>query len=83
MSNILYHMTKRIGLRIHVADVIADHDRGSVRWHVLDAGNPRTVEEADDDPGEESHQELGKQRVDVDRDQRIQHGDDQEQFRDR
>ena len=40
------------------------------------------VDDADDQPCQEAHQELGQQRVDVNRDQRVQRRNHQEQLRD-
>ena len=63
--------------------MIADNDRGTFFRNILKACWSDAIHEADNDPGEESHQEFGQQTVNINGHERVESGDDQEQFRNR
>ncbi len=60
--------------------MIADNHCGTFARDVVEAGRSQAVDDIDHDPGQEAHQEFRQQRVDVDRHQRIQDRDDDEQL---
>ena len=86
-----WSITKRIGLRTEPARI---RKSTKLTWlqtitappglgHVLVTAQRQAVHRARQDPGDEAQQELGQQRVDVDRDRGVEPGDDQEHHRHR
>ncbi len=49
---------------------------------MLEAGRPNAVKQVDDDPGDKADQELGEQAVYINRDNRVQAGQQEKQLRD-
>ena len=68
--------------RIHEAHVVADDEHGSGLGNVLEAAHLDAVHDVDEHPGQEAHQELGHQRIDVRRHDGIQHRRQDEELRD-